>query len=315
MLYRKRYYGIIEYGKTKKVRKSGSASKREKSNNVKSMERKDLRIVEPELWKKVQARLKKVREIYARENNGNLISRPDSGRESKYLLSGLARCGCCGGSITMLGGQKHKHYYYGCTYQHKRGSTVCSNNKRIHMKELDDAVIASIEQNVLTPKIYDDVIERAIKLIKQHQKENPNLRSEIKKEIKKIENELSKFMSVIASGEIPESILSEINTREERLKLLRDEIQRHEQTLDKDDLHYPRLKVEGRKRLDNFNELLHTNIPKARQVLRKLLRDSNGEFAPIIISPAITGSSKTFEFKGRTTVGSLLYDIGAEKRT
>ena len=49
------------------------------------------------------------------------------------------------------------------------------------------------------------------------------------------------------------------------------------------------------------------NIPKARQVLRKLLRDSNGVFSPIMISSIKSESSKTFEFKREIMAGSLLY--------
>ena len=122
-------------------------------------------------------------------------------------------------------------------------------------------------------------------------------------------------MSVIASGDIPESILSEINSREEHLKILREEKQRYEKTSIKDDLQYARLKKDARNKLDHFNELLHANVPKGRQVLRKLLRDNKGGFSPIIINPIKNRNDKTFEFRGNTTLGSVLCSDGAEKRT
>jgi hypothetical protein len=58
--------------------------------------------------------------------------------------------------------------------------------------------------------------------------------------------------------------------------IYRNELQRHEQASIKDELSTPRLKKHAHQKLEHFNELLHSNIPKGRQVLRKLLRDSIG---------------------------------------
>ena len=79
------------------------------------------------------------------------------GRESKYLLTGLGRCACCGSNITLIGGKsgspgKRKSiFYYGCSYHKNRGQTVCANDHKEHMDVLDSAVLEAIEMQILTP--------------------------------------------------------------------------------------------------------------------------------------------------------------------
>jgi hypothetical protein len=63
------------------------------ANRGRAMERPDLRIIPEPLWNAVQKRLKAVKQNYIREQSGTLWGRPETGRVSSYLLSGLARCG------------------------------------------------------------------------------------------------------------------------------------------------------------------------------------------------------------------------------
>lgn len=81
ILYRVRYTGKVPFGET-------------------MTERPDLRIVDAELWDRVQQRLKEVRSTYVRDA-GKWWGRPSTER---YLLTGMGRCSCCGKSITALGG-------------------------------------------------------------------------------------------------------------------------------------------------------------------------------------------------------------------
>jgi site-specific DNA recombinase len=164
MLYRTRYIGPIQYGLTKKVRGGGSAKKRTRGANPVTVERPDVRIVSDELWERTQKRLNATRQTYLRENGGLLWGRPDRGNGSKYLLSGLARCGCCGGNITIASGNA-RCYYYGCSVYTNKGHTVCTNDHRGRMKEVNAAVLGAIESTVLTPAAFDYVVDKACGII------------------------------------------------------------------------------------------------------------------------------------------------------
>jgi hypothetical protein len=71
----------------------------------------ELRIVPQNLWDRAQVRLA-------------LLTTAPSGRpqyKGKYLLSGLLRCGVCGGSYTI-----RTPYSYACGVNHARGGTECT---------------------------------------------------------------------------------------------------------------------------------------------------------------------------------------------
>ena len=104
-----------------------------------------LQMVTTGLWKAAHTRLKGARAIYLRGTQGQLWGRPTDGVESKYLLTGLARCGVCGGSLVVRsrshGGRRA--FFYGCTSYHHRGRTVCTNTLEMPMLAADEAVLES----------------------------------------------------------------------------------------------------------------------------------------------------------------------------
>jgi hypothetical protein len=120
MLRRKRYLGWIPFGEYRNTRQGGSAKKRVLQADYLEIHRPELAIVSQDLWEAVQARLEAATRYSLKATGGERFGRPDPQKESKYLLSSLARCSLCGSSIVALGG-KRNHYYYGCSYHHNRG--------------------------------------------------------------------------------------------------------------------------------------------------------------------------------------------------
>lgn len=62
-----------------------------------------------------------------------------------------------------LGG-KRNHYYYGCSYHHNRGATVCINDHKVRVETLDQEVLSAIQMTILTPEAIDYVIDKALSL-------------------------------------------------------------------------------------------------------------------------------------------------------
>src|SRR5690606_37944022 len=150
MLHRIRYIGKLQYGEYRNVRSAGRVGKCVKQDQFLIVDRPDLRIVPDDLWQRVQTWLKAKRTAYVRANDGKAVGRPETARASKCLLSGLARCGCkvrgrrCGGNIVVTGGQRHKHWYYVCSYYQNRGAQVCANDVRERMAVMDELVLGKI---------------------------------------------------------------------------------------------------------------------------------------------------------------------------
>src|SRR6185437_15757509 len=102
----------------------------------------ELRIIPQELWEKVEAKILRTRNSFARTSKGTLCGHP-SGADlrSTYLLSGIAKCGWCGASLVAFKREKADgHDLYVCHFHHKRGPTICANNVRIPQMILDTAL-------------------------------------------------------------------------------------------------------------------------------------------------------------------------------
>lgn len=92
-------------------------------------------ILNPEEWAKLQERL-------AIRRSGRHRSTTAT---SPYLLSGVLRCGHCGGA--MSGENKGKHRYYSCTGR-KMAGALCSEARSHRQAELETAILEHLGQYV-----------------------------------------------------------------------------------------------------------------------------------------------------------------------
>ena len=70
---------------------------------------------------------------------GGMGNRQAHDIESKYLLSGFARCAVCGGGLGVIGGSRSsaRKHVYGCIAYHTRGASVCGNALKIPVDRVD----------------------------------------------------------------------------------------------------------------------------------------------------------------------------------
>ena len=97
-----------------------------------------LRIVDQELWEKVQERLNAIQErtraARTARNRGGKGARPYT--RNAYLLSGLVQCSACGGPVNVIGRDM-----MGCGVHKDRGDTVCANRMKVKRQHLEQRVI------------------------------------------------------------------------------------------------------------------------------------------------------------------------------
>jgi hypothetical protein len=63
-------------------------------------------------------------------------------------VTGLARCGLCGGTLTVRSrqhGSKRAHFYACWSFPH-RGKGVCANSLEMRLKDADEAVLRALER-------------------------------------------------------------------------------------------------------------------------------------------------------------------------
>ena len=150
-------------------------------------------------------------------------------RTQSSYLGGMLYCKHCGARYSKQTGSRKKNgetnYYYGCYSRHKRVPKMVKDpnckNKNWRLPELDQIVIDEIKKLAVDPEYYNVI--RNEKLSKT---DTPNKIKLIETEIKKIDDQISRFMDLYGIGTFTIDQVSEkINPLNEQRKSLTDELE------------------------------------------------------------------------------------------
>ena len=175
----------------------------------------DLRIVSEAEWDAAHARLTAARAIYLHTNKGRGFGRPALGNVSKYLLTNLALCGCCGGSLKARSrshGTSRKHFY-GCSGYHDRGRTVCTNQADVPMSDADDIVIEALLDDILDPSMVRDAVDVALEILQRD--DSPDRLARLDADLQTLNQERARLAAAIATGGDLGALLDALRTRDE----------------------------------------------------------------------------------------------------
>ena len=117
------------------------------------------------------------------------------------LLTGIVKCGTCGGGMTLRTGKGGRYRYYVCNRSATEGKTACPG-RSIRMDKLDKLVIEQLESRILLP---DRLEEMLAQLVERNSKQNDRSASEIKalrKELKATEERIGRLYDALADGTV-----------------------------------------------------------------------------------------------------------------
>jgi site-specific DNA recombinase len=299
VLRRTLYRGVITYGKTCK-RDDGSRSrqvKRDKSQWL-TVDAPELRIVSDKLWHDAHQRMDAAQELYLRANDGRVFGRPAISFDSKYLLTGNARCTC--GSNFMAhstsSGKGRKRYYV-CTGYHNRGRTACANGLQLWMEQADAAVLEQLRDYILQPAIVEGALADAVTLLRPAASELDAQRAELEQQARAVEGELANLAKAVAAGGQLPTLIALMKDREQQRDQLRQQAATVNQMRDVGQLDVKRIERDLRARVKEWRALLGRQVPVARQIVTKLL-DGRLVFTP--------REDRSYDFSGRVSLGGLL---------
>jgi hypothetical protein len=303
MLTRPLYRGEVTWNRTRKRNAWGMKRQtgRAEADWV-QLEVPALRIVPEPLWQAVRERFRDTRASYLRATNGQLWGRPGNGIESRYLLTGLAQCGLCGGSLIVhsraSGGRRANAYL--CSYHHLRGSTVCPGGLVLPMDLTNKAVLKTVEQDVLHP----EVVQRAMSLVLSELNAPTDTvvphQTALQAELTVLEQELRRLTAAVAQGGDLKPLLDGIQAREQRRRALQSELAGLEGLRPVAARDLQELQREVEVRLTEWRGLLQRQVTVSRQILRKLLAGR------IVFRRREDG---VYEFSGQASLGRLLAGI------
>lgn len=98
----------------------------------------DLRIIDQDLWDKAKARQRSL----DASGTGKFASGYWDRRRPRYLLTGLMRCGSCGGGFVNF-----NKVYVGCANARNKGT--CDNKLTMHRADLEGAILHGLQHRLM----------------------------------------------------------------------------------------------------------------------------------------------------------------------
>lgn len=304
ILQRDLYRGIVLWNRTQTIQRGGTRKQRQRPESEwLRLDAPELRIISQVLWKQVEERRARNHQAYLRGEDGRLLSRPTGeDHRSAYLLSSIARCVTCGGSIVAIKRTAKRRYIrtvYQCAYHHKRGNTVCTNNVEVRQDILDSAILHAMNE-ALDERVLEASVAAALERIRSEQEKFPDQRVALERELSLIQTRLHHLVELIANGRGTDSVIDSLHQEEARKKALFRELVRLDNLAHVVSLDAKRLATDLRSRLEDIPALFSRHVPHARQMLRKLL---DGH---ILCEPIIEGGKRGYRFTATGTFDRLL---------
>ena len=120
---------------------------------------------------------------------------------SPTLLTGLLKCGVCGGSMTLVTGKSGRYKYYKCTTRQNKGNHVCSSGNH-PMEATDQQVLNKLADKVFTPERVHSMMTSLRKRIKSSKDIQQQRLNELNRQLKAIEERQHRLLDAIETGVI-----------------------------------------------------------------------------------------------------------------
>ncbi len=289
VLHRPLYRGEVIYNKTRRRAPDGTTTfaARPETEWVR-LDRPDLRIVSAAAWGAAHRRLERIR-VHLEQVSDGRAGRRRRDIESRYLLSGFARCAVCGGSVGVL-----DRRLYGCIAYHKRGTTVCRNAVKLPVATLDEAVLTKLRVDVLRPKSVLAIIEGVLNELSPQTRARDLARHQ--RELTTVDREIAHLAEGIAQGGHLTALLDALKTRQDRRDTLMTAIET-QRASDVTGVNRTAVAQTVRACVEAWHATLSGQaIERTRQTLRELL------VGPLVLTP----QGRAYRFEGELLVGQLL---------
>jgi len=166
----------------------------------------ELRIIDQSLWDRVKAR-QEGRKIEQTERQAWERRKP------RFLLTGLVKCGCCGGGFSTVGKDR-----FGCSNSRNKGTSVCTNRTGITRQDLESRILSILSERLMDPELVKVFAEEYIAERNRLAATHVDDRAVKQKELAKLIKEQDALVNALLSGLPPERIKAKMEQLEARQK-------------------------------------------------------------------------------------------------
>ena len=215
----------------------------------------ELRIVDEDIWQAVQA----IKSKYSSQSGNRRQTK-------KRLLTGLVKCGQCGGTMTII----NRNRYYCCA---KLEKGICSSKASIKADLLEEGVLEGLKNILLGKKELLNEFARTYRCeLKRLQKEQRQQSRHYNQELEKVNTSIKRCLDYIMEGngapDLVSQKLEELEARKKQLEQLQQNVS------DCGDIHiHPNIGELYQRKINELQNLLRddTHRTAATEVIRSLI--------------------------------------------
>lgn len=141
-----------------------------------------LRIVDDALWEAVQAELER-----------NRIAKPVHARRPRHILSGLGRCGICGGAWNISSGR-----FWSCGA--RRDGEPCTNNRTISTESYERHALAALQEQLLDPAVVSTYVREYHEGLARAAKQARQRKATLERQLQAASAKVERLVAAVAEG-------------------------------------------------------------------------------------------------------------------
>ncbi len=160
----------------------------------------ELRIVSQDLWDQVKARQATMARNTRPDMQGD---RPFWERQRpRYLVSGLAKCGKCGGGYVKI-----SQNLFGCASARNKGT--CDNRLNIRIDKIEEALLAALKSQLMAPELFKEFCQAFHAEVNRLRYEGNATAEAEKTELVRIDRRIRKLVELITDDDAPVKALKD----------------------------------------------------------------------------------------------------------
>jgi len=133
----------------------------------------------------------------------------------RYLLSGLVKCGVCGGGYAKI-----NNHYYGCAASKNKGEAVCVNRKTIKREVLEEKILSALQTHLMRDELVQIFCEEYTKHLNRLRAAQDSALHEAKAERDRLQKARANVLQAIRDGIAANLVKDELENIAARLEKL-----------------------------------------------------------------------------------------------